>query len=128
IGQGQSMIGDPLNALTWIVGPDAWSFDARYVALRIVFAVAVGLAVLLATENLAAAAIVAIAAPFITFWIFRVNHPAIFSLCYSPLILLAWMGLVYGRRRSRPWWIAALVVANWLEMNSGTVKEAYITM
>src|SRR6185369_11290205 len=100
---------------------DAWSYDVRYVVLRIVFAIAMGLTVLLATGGVAASVIVAITVPFITFWLFRVNHPALFSVSYAAVILLAWTGLVYGRSRDRAWWLAALIVSNWLEMNSGTV-------
>ena len=125
IGQGQMMLGDPLTWVQWLVGADALSFDIKFMFLRVIFAAALGLSVFTVTRALRPSAMVAFAAPFIGFFVFRVNHPAIFSLCYAPLILLAWLRLAYSPDpRARFWWLAGLMAANWLVLNSGTVKEA----
>lgn len=128
LGQGQMMLGDPLQWLSWLVGVDAGVFDAKFVLLRAAFAAALGIAVFTVTRAFMPAALVAFAAPFIGYFIYRVNHPAIFTLCYSPLILLAWLKLIYGEERRRFAWVAALMLANWLVLNSGTAKEAYMAL
>ena len=127
IGQGQHMLGDPLDWVMWLVGVDAITFDIKFVLLRFIFAVSLGLAVLVITRAIAPSAMVAISAPFIGYFIFRVNHAAIFTLCYAPLISLAWLKVIYAEdERFRLRWVAGLMLANWLVMNSGTVKEAYM--
>jgi hypothetical protein len=129
IGQGQLMLGDPFTWVQWLIGVDAWSFDAKFIVLRIVFAAALGLAVLTISGALLPSVMVAISAPFIGFFLYRVDHPAIFTLCYAPLISLAWLRLTYpSRPRSRFWWLVGLMAANWLVLNSGTVKESYATI
>lgn len=129
VGQGQMMLGDPLNWLLWLVGTDALSYDIKFLLLRWLFGASLGFAVFTLTRSLGAAALVAFTSPFAGYFVYRVNHPAIFTLCYSPLILLAWLKLVYDERRScNPGWLAVLMAANWLVMNSGTAKEAYMAM
>ena len=95
VGQGQMMLGDPLNWLQWLVGVDALSLDIKFIFLRFVFAAALGLSVLTVTRALRPSVMVAFAAPFVGYFIYRVNHPAIFTLCYAPLISLAWLRLTY---------------------------------
>ena len=129
IGQGQMMLGDPLNWMVWLVGVDAGTFDIKFLLLRVIFAVSLGLAVLVITQAIAPSAMVAIAAPFVGYFIYRVNHAAIFTLCYAPLISLAWLKMIYAEdERFRLRWVAGLMLANWLVMNSGTVKEAYMSI
>jgi hypothetical protein len=82
------------------------------------------------------ALLVAASAPFIGFFIYRVNHPAFFGLCYAPwplycLIRLSQIPSPTGAplaRRTTALWAIALVVANLALMNSGTVKEAYMLL
>jgi hypothetical protein len=128
IGQGQMMLGDPIQWLSWLVGVDALIFDLKFVLLRAVFAAALGVSVFVVTRALVPSALVAFASPFIGYFIYRVNHPAIFTLCYSALILLAWLKLIYGEERRRLAWVAGLMLANWLVLNSGTAKEAYMAI
>jgi hypothetical protein len=128
IGQGQLMLGDPIQWLSWLVGVEALTFDLKFLLLRVLFAAALGIAVFVVTRALLPSALVAFASPFIGYFIYRVNHPAIFTLCYSPLILLAWLKMIYGEERQRRAWLLGLMLANWLVMNSGTAKEAYMSI
>ena len=129
IGQGQMMLGDPLNWMVWLVGVDAGTFDIKFLLLRFIFALALGLAVFVITCAIAPSAMVAITAPFIGYFIYQVNHPLIFTLCYAPLILLAWLKVIYAEdERSRLRWVAGLMLANWLVINSGTAKDAYMSI
>ena len=73
--------------------------------------------------------IVAVAAPFIGFFLYRINHPAYFSLCYAPWPLYCLLRVAYATdRRGVTLWSAGLLVANLALMNSGTVKEAYMLL
>ena len=73
--------------------------------------------------------LVAASAPFIGFYVFRINHPAVFSVGYAPWVLYAWMRFAAAvDRRSAVLWAAGLFVANWSLLNSGTAKEASVLL
>ena len=140
LAQGQSMFGDPLHFLVIAANGAAWAWDAKYIVARWLFALGLGLSVLallrprttapaLPDAAVGAALIVAFAAPFIGFFLYRVNHPAYFSLCYAPWPLYWLIRIAQaGTRRDLAGSAAAWVVANLALMNSGTVKEAYMLL
>ena len=157
LAQGQSMAGDPLHFLVIAANGAAWAWDLKYLIAKWLFASALGLIVLTLvgpkdqgtkgprdqrafdTEAsplvpwsfgpLVPALIVSAAAPFIGFFIYRVNHPAFFSLCYAPWPLYCLVRIAQAEtRRGLAGWCAGLVVANLAVMNSGTVKEAYMLL
>ena len=129
LGQGQSMFGDPFNFLTIAADGAAWAWDLRFLIAHWIMAASLGGIVWLLTRRLGAAALVAAAGAFLGFYGFRLCHPANFSVCYAPAILLAWTGLGTATTPRRTLlWLTALVGANWLVMTSGTVKEAYMLM
>ena len=50
-------------------------------------------------------------------------------MCYAPAILLCWVKLKDSTdNRTSAAWLAALVLADWCLINSGTVKDAYILL
>ena len=127
LGQGQSMFGDPLNWLPVLTRSAAWSWDLKFLIARWLLCCGLGLTVFALTRHLAASLVVAGAAGFLAFFIFRLNHAANFSLCYSPWILFAWVRLIQaGPRRQTARWCLFLLLVNFSVMNSGTVKEAYM--
>jgi ubiquinone/menaquinone biosynthesis C-methylase UbiE len=127
IGQGQTMLGDPLQFLVVLTNGASWAFDLKYVLCKALFACGLAWCVWALTRDFIAAAILALGGAFIAFFNYRLNHPSIFTLSYSPWILFAWMQLrdAAGPRSFRH---ALLLwyVANWMVMTSGTVKEAYL--
>ena len=127
LGQGQSMFGDPFNFITIVADGAAWAWDIRFLIARWLLACSLGGIVWLLTRRIGPAILTTIGAGFLGFFTYRLVHPANFSVCYSPLILLAWCGL-HGAisPRSMARWLAALVAANWVVLTSGTVKEAYM--
>ncbi|MCF7759604.1 MAG: YfhO family protein [Cephaloticoccus sp.] len=127
LGQGQSMFGDPFNFITIATDGAAWAWDIRFLIVRWLLAGSLGGIVWLLTRRIGPAVLTTIGAGFLGFFTYRLVHPANFSVCYSPLILLAWCGL-HGTTTPRGMarWLAALVAANWLVLTSGTVKEAYM--
>jgi hypothetical protein len=129
LGQGQSMFGDPLHFFVILANSAAWAWDVKFLFAKWLLAAGVGLCVLRGTRHLPSAAILAAIMPFIGYFVFRVNHPAIFSTCYAPWMLLCWMGIAGAPDwRGAARWVGGLILANWCEMNSGTVKEAYMSL
>ncbi|MBI2814970.1 MAG: hypothetical protein HYX71_11870 [Opitutae bacterium] len=127
LGQGQSMFGDPFNFLTILADSAAWAWDVRFLIARWLFAAGLGGIVWLLTRHLASALVVTVAGAFVAFYTFCLVHPTNFSVCYSPLILWAWAGLISAdTRRREAGWLLALVAGNWLVMTSGTMKEAFM--
>ena len=126
LGQGQSCLGDPLHLIPILANGAAWAWDVKFLLAKWIFALGVGLCVLRSFGHLPTALLLAASSAFIGFFVYRINHPAIFSLCYSPWILYCWLRCTgTGPARSSILWMAALIGANWMEMNSGTAKEAY---
>jgi hypothetical protein len=83
-----------------------------------------GLVVWELTRHLPSAALTAFASAFIGFFVYRVNHPAIFSLCAAPWMLYGWTRIAGSRSlRSILAWTGLLLLASWAELTSGTVKE-----
>jgi hypothetical protein len=125
LGQGQSMPGDPLHWITVLADGAAWAWDLRFLLAKTLFAFGIGLLVWQTTRHLPIAVLLAFSSAFIGFFSYRFNHPSFFSLCYAPWILLCWLLAAAEptpRRAAR--WAFAVLAANWLEMNSGTAKEA----
>ncbi|MBE2215913.1 MAG: hypothetical protein IAE82_18720 [Opitutaceae bacterium] len=124
-GQGQSMLGDPLHLPVILAGGAAWAWDAKFVAARLLFALGVGLAAFAATRRLGPSALATVCAPFIGFFSYRLNHPAVITVCYSPWLLVAWLELARVREvRASGRWFVLLITANACVLTSGTVKEA----
>jgi hypothetical protein len=129
LGQGQSMFGDPFNVLTILADGAGWAWDVRFLIAHWLLAAGTGLSVWLLTRHLAASVLVTIGAGFIGFFTFRINHPANFSVGYAPWILVAWVGLIQTRTpRGEAGWLGVLLLANWIEFSSGTMKEASMLM
>lgn len=157
LAQGQSMFGDPVHLLVVLADGAAWAWDLKYLLAKWLFAAGLGLTVLALLKDPATkgpkdekttadtssplvpwslgpvvpAALVAVVAPFIGFFLYRVNHPAYFSLCYAPWPLYCLVRLAcapVASRRALTGWSLGLVVANLALMNSGTVKEAYMLL
>ncbi len=129
LAQGQSMFGDPLHLIAIVANGAAWAWDLKYLIAKWLFATGLGLLVLALTRHTGAALVVALAAPFAGFFLYRVNHPAFFSLCYAPWPLWCLVRLAQAEtRRGIAACLAGLIVANLALMNSGTVKEAYMLL
>ncbi|HMD61107.1 MAG TPA: hypothetical protein VKG78_06730 [Opitutaceae bacterium] len=126
LGQGQSGFGDPLNLLAILSNGAFWAWDLKFLLAKLILAWGIGLCAWRSSRHLAASLLVTGSAAFLGFFVYRINHPAIFSLCYSPWILYCWLRCVdAGSARGAALWLIGLMGANWAEMNSGTAKEAY---
>lgn len=127
IGQGQSMFGDPFHLLVIAAGGTPLAWDAKYLLLKALFACGLGWCVWYLARDFMAAAILTLVSTFIGYFTYRYNHTAIFSLCYSPWILVGWLMIVSAPdRRALGRALIVWFIANWIVLTSGTVKEAYL--
>lgn len=129
LGQGQMMVGDPLHAIVLLGGGAAWSWDLKYLVAKWLLGFGLGLLVWRMARDLPAALLVAAVSVFSGFFAFRANHPAFFSFCYGPWVLVAWCLLTQARtRRELALALGAMILASSTLLTSGTVKEAYLSL
>ncbi|MES2693431.1 MAG: hypothetical protein V4773_08160, partial [Verrucomicrobiota bacterium] len=138
LAQGQSMFGDPLHLFVIGARGAAWAWDLKYLLAKWLFASGVALLAFALTRpplasplphSLLPALLVAATAPFIGFYLYRINHASIFSLGYAPWVLYSWLRFAHApSHRAAALWLAALVAASFALYNSGTVKEAALLL
>lgn len=129
LAQGISMFGDPLHTIVLLGGGAAWAWDIKFVLAKALFCAAIGLLVLRTAKRLSIALALSASSAFIGFFSYRFDHPAFFSMCYAPWLLLAWVELArlpISRRFAL--WGGVLVLASCAEINSGGVKEGYMLL
>ena len=127
LGQGLSMCADPLQLVVLLANGASAAWDLKYILAKFLFAACIGLSVLQAARHLPAASIIAATAPFIGFFSYRYAHPAFFTLCYAPAVLLCWLKLIDSRPgKATATWLGLMVLADWTLLNSGGLKEAYV--
>jgi hypothetical protein len=127
LGQGLSMIGDPVHWVTIAANGAAWSWDAKFLIAKFLFCASTGFLLFIVTGGLTSALVITSSSAFLGFFIYRFNHPAFFSMCYAPMILLAWAGLLRAKTFKEFWPVASLLVLSiMMELNSGTAKESFI--
>ncbi|HEY4989096.1 MAG TPA: hypothetical protein VII09_04775, partial [Opitutaceae bacterium] len=129
LGQGQSCFGDPLQLIPLLADGAAWAWDLKFLLAKGLLSCAMGFCLWRLTRHLPVVLLLTASVQFIGFFVFRVNHPAIFSLCYAPWIIYCWLRVIDCRSvRAAVGWLAALLAVNLVEISSGTVKEAYILL
>jgi len=129
LGQGQSMFGDPLHMIVLAGKGASWAWDLKYLLAKVLFCWALGLGVLASAKHFLSALLLTCSSAFIGFFSYRFDHPAFFSMCYAPWLLLCWIEITHAAtRREAGRWIVLLLFASWAELNSGTVKEAYMLL
>lgn len=128
-GQGLTHFLDPLHWITLLAPDPALGWDLKFVAHRLLFSFGVGLAGFAITGAWLPSGVMAAAAPFAGVFLFRLNHPAIFSLTYAPWVLLAWFGLASATAsRARAHAATILALASALLLVGSTPKEAFVTL
>ena len=129
LGQGLSMFGDPLHLITLAGGGAGWAWDIKFLVAKVLFCWALGLLVLVSARHFPSALLLACSSAFIGFFSYRFDHPAFFSMCYAPWLLLCWIEITRAAtKREAARWVVALLIASWAELNSGTVKESYVLL
>lgn len=129
LAQGLSMFGDPLHTIVLLANGAAWAWDVKFIIAKILFCLALGLLVLRSTSHLPSALVLTVSSAFIGFFSFRFDHPAFFSMCYAPWILLCWVEITRAQgARAFAGWALGLLLSSWAELNSGGVKEGYMLL
>ena len=129
LGQGQSMLGDPLHWPVILARSAAWAWDLKFLTAKFLLALALGRLVWELTRHLPAGLITAGTAPFVGVFVYYVNHPAIFSFCYAAVLLYVWWRLAQAESgRAAAGWSLGLVLANYSLFHSGTVKDAVLLL
>jgi hypothetical protein len=124
LGQGLSMLGDPVHLLPILANGAAWAWDFKFLIAKTLFALGLGLGAWMLTRHLGIAVLLTLSSAWIGFFAFRFNHPAFFSVCYAPWILLPWLGIGRSETWRAQWgWAAALILADLMVLTSGTAKE-----
>lgn len=130
--QGQSMIGDPLHLIpVWARG-SSLGWDIKTIIEKLVFSAGMGILVHRLTGNLPAGIMLAVAANFLGFFQWRLNHPALFVITYCPWVILAWINLATclttdaatWRRRSLA--TLGLACVAFVQLNAGAPKEGVV--
>jgi hypothetical protein len=125
LAQGLTMSGDPLQVIPLFAGGATWAWDIKFLMAKMFFCWALGLTVLASCRHFPAALLLCCSSAFIGFFSFRFDHPAYFSMCYAPWILLGWIEVARATtRRSVIAWVMVVFIASWAELNSGSAKEA----
>ncbi len=128
-GQGISMFGDPLHLIPVAANGEAWAWDLKFILARLFFAWGIGLIAFAAVQRAGVAILLAVSASFIGHFTFRFNHPAHFTLCYSPWVLLPWVqALLANSFRAMLKWMPLHVIASIAVLCSGALKEAVILL
>jgi hypothetical protein len=121
------MLGDPLQFLVIAGNGSAWAWDLKYILSKSLFALAMGLIVFSIVKDIPAASVSTLAACFLGFFTYRLNHPAYFSLCYAPWPLYCWINYSDSKTVKRSTiWAVVLIFTNLFLLTSGTIKESYI--
>jgi hypothetical protein len=129
LAQGLSMFGDPLHTIVVAAGGAAWAWDLKFILAKALFCLALGLLVFRSAAHLPSALILTASSAFLGFFSYRFDHPAFFSMCYAPWLLLSWLEISKATTsRGFAGWAGALLLASWAELNSGGVKEGYMLL
>jgi len=126
IGQGISMLGDPLQLIVIVGRGSAEAWDVKFIIAKILFCVGSGLLILRLLGNGLLPLIYAAMAAYCGAFYFIDNHPAFFVLCYAPWILLsalAWLELQSGWNVR---WGVVWLLANFACFNAGHVEPAVV--
>ena len=128
-GQGISMSGDPLHLLPVAANGAAWAWDLKFILARLLFAWGTGLVAFAAVRRLGVALLLAVSASFIGHFAYRFSHPAHFTMCYAPWVLLPWVQASRGTSfREVLKWMPLHVLASIATFHSGALKEAVILL
>jgi hypothetical protein len=126
IGQGVSMLGDPLQLIVILGRGSAIAWDSKFLAAKFLFCLGFGLLVLKLLDSRAMSLIYAALAAYCGAFFFINNHPAFFVFSYAPWILLAaiqWLDLRTGQNVR---WGLVWLLANFACFNAGHVEPAVV--
>ena len=124
IGQGVSMLGDPLQLIVILGRGSAGAWDVKFLVAKFLFCAGFGMLILRLLGSRPLSVIYTALAAYCGAFFFINNHPVFFVFCYAPWILLsalAWLDVQSGRHVR--WGLGGLLV-NFACFNAGHVEVA----
>jgi hypothetical protein len=126
IGQGETMLGDPLQLIVILGRGSAVAWDVKFIVAKYCFCVGFGLLVLRLLGSRPMSLITAAMAAYCGVFFFIFNHPVFFVVGYAPWVLLCAVAWLDGEASRRVWWGLAWLLANFACFNAGHVESAVV--
>ncbi len=129
VGQGQAMIFEPINLLIALTGFESWKYDLKYIILKFIFAISIALILYILKCSFLTSVLLGVLSIFSSFYFFRLNHPGYFTYAYSPILILSYLCFIVSKSKIQELLsIIFLIISNFILLNSGTGKEAYLSI
>jgi hypothetical protein len=124
IGQGISMLGDPLQLIVIFGRGSAGAWDIKFLAAKFLFCVGFGLLGLRLLGSQPLSLIYAALAAYSGAYFHIVNHLVFFTFSYAPWILVSALGLLDLRSGRHLRWGLVWLLVNFACFNAGYVTAA----
>ena len=131
-GQGNNLLGDPLNYIPFLFSDYALGWDIKVLISKWIFILFLGVFLSKFISNSTAVIVTMFSAAFVGYWTFRFNHPGMFNFTYASAVLCAWvmvadrLSVPDEKKRDLLIALSLLAIAVYLNINSGPMKEAII--
>jgi len=126
IGQGVSMLGDPLQLIVILGRGSAVAWDLKFLAAKVLFCVGFGWLIFRLLGSRPLSLLYAVLAAYCGAFFYIDNHPVFFVFSYAPWILLSALSWLDTRAnpRARTGWALVWILANVSCFNGGHLEPA----
>jgi hypothetical protein len=126
IGQGVSMLGDPLQLIVIFGRGSAAAWDIKFLVAKFIFCAGFGLLILRLLGSGPLSLIYAALAAYCGAFFYINCHPAFFVFSYAPWILLSALGLLDLRSERYAAWGLVWLLVNFACFNAGHVEVSVV--
>jgi len=126
IGQGISMIGDPLHWIVILGRGAAGAWDLKFLVAKFLFCVGFGSLILRLFGGLPLSLLFTALSAYCGAFFFIYSHPSFFVFCYAPWILLSAMRLLDLHTANYARWGVVWLLVNVACLNAGDIEVAAI--
>ncbi len=124
LGQGVSMLGDPLQLIVLLGRGSAAAWDIKFLTAKFLFCAGFGLLILRLTGSRPLSVAYAALAAYCGAFFFINNHPVFFGFVYAPWILLSALAWLDVPAQHPVRWGLVWLLANFACFNAGHVEVA----
>ena len=124
IGQGVSMLGDPLQLIVILGRGSAGAWDIKFIAAKFLFCIGFGMLILRLLGSRPLSLIYAMLAAYCGAFFFINNHPVFFVFSYAPWILLSALAWLDLQSEQYVRWGLVWLLVNYACFNAGHVEVA----
>lgn len=129
--QLNNILLDPLNILILVFDGNSWGFDLKLIFSRFIFALGIFFLISSISKSKVTPIILSISSLFIGYFHYRVQHPSVYTLTYTPLLLFSWIQFkknIDTLFSSKSFYFSLIAIFSFFVLNSGPPKEAAITI